>query len=295
MAYFDNPYEQYFYTPDKDYALSSAIYINWAGHRVCDSTHVIGPRVLDTYKIVFVLSGKGYLIQDNHEKILLKANDMFILLANHVHHYWADPDDPWTITWATFNGADSQCLLNAIMISESNYVMRDVLTDSIHSSMSRLMSALADETDLYRLGAVTQLFGIFNSLRQNLKETPQENDQETLVSQLISFIEHNYYTDFDMNTLCDYTHYSRSYLSRKFKNEMGTSIQDYLANTRIRKACNLLLTTSLSVSEVAASVGLNDAMYFSRVFKSRTGHSPTEYRRLFTDAHHLPYTPTSPG
>ena len=105
-------YEQYFFAPDHAYLQSGASYISWAGYRECDASHVIGPRVLDTYKLVFVLSGRGYLTQDSHEPVLLQKNDMFLLHACHRHHYWADPDDPWTITWAAFNGADVPYLLN---------------------------------------------------------------------------------------------------------------------------------------------------------------------------------------
>ena len=52
---------QYFYTLPKDSSFSSPadIHISWAGHRKCTASHNIGPRVLDTYKLVVVLSGKS--------------------------------------------------------------------------------------------------------------------------------------------------------------------------------------------------------------------------------------------
>lgn len=277
-------YEQYFFTPDKYHLQASAIYISWAGHRACDASHVIGPRVLDTYKLVFILSGQGYLIQDDNPEILLKANDMFILFAGHRHHYWADPNDPWTITWVAFNGADSLNLLSSIHITLADYVLRDALTDSIRKTMTKLIGALADETDTYRLGAVSALFSVFNKLRMNIKNLPAQadHDEESLVSHITAFIEQNYYMDIDMNMICDHTHYSRSYLSRIFKSEMGITIQDFLCETRISKARNLLLETSLPIQEVAISAGFQDSLYFSKLFHKKTGHSPREYRRQFS-------------
>lgn len=276
------PCEQYFFTPDKNHLLSSAVYISWAGRRVCDETHEIGPRVLDTYKLVIVLSGQGYLSQDDHETITLKANDIFILFANHKHHYWADPDDPWVITWVAFNGADSSNLLSAVHVTLDNYVVKDVLTDSIRSSMTKLIQALADETDVYRLSAVSTLFSVFNKLRMNLKNIPSkpENDEEPLVPRIATFIEQNYFMEIDMNMICDNIHYSRSYLSRVFKSEKGITIKEFLRDIRIGKAKNLLSGTSLSVQEVAKSVGIIDSLYFSRIFRQQTGYSPSEYRQL---------------
>lgn len=276
--------EQYFFTPDKNYLQTPAIYISWAGHRVCDSSHVIGPRVLDTYKLVFILSGQGYLIQDDNPKILVKANDSFILFPNHRHHYWADPNAPWTITWVAFNGADTLNLMNAVHANLTNYVLRDTLSEGIKKSMSYLIQALADETDTHRLSAVTTLFSVFNKLRLNIKniQSVSENDVETLASRVSAFIEQNYYMDIDMGMLCSHTHYSRSYLSRTFKSETGHTIQDFLRDTRINKAKNLLLETSLSIQEVASSVGIMDSLYFSKAFRKNTGYSPRDYRNLFT-------------
>lgn len=283
------PYEQYFFTPDKHYLQTSAIYISWAGHRECDASHVIGPRVLDTYKLVFVLSGRGYLIQDDNTKVLLKANDMFILFANHRHHYWADPEDPWTITWVAFNGADSLHLLNAIHITLDSYVRRDALTDSIRKTMTKLIAALSDETDTYRLAAVSALFSAFNKLRMNIKNDPAQadNEEESLVAHVAAFIEQNYYMDIDMNMICSHTHYSRSYLSRAFKSEMNVTIQDFLCETRISKARNLLLETSLSIQEVAISAGFQDSLYFSKIFRKKTGYAPREYRNHFSSRQHV--------
>ena len=52
---------------------------------------------------------------------------------------------------------------------------------------------------------------------------------------------------------------------------------DYLTNYRINKACALLHESRFTVTEVANSVGYEDALYFSRVFKRIKGVSPTKY------------------
>ncbi len=67
---------------------------------------------------------------------------------------------------------------------------------------------------------------------------------------------------------------------RIFKAATGSSLQEYLLDLRIRKACDLLLRTDLPVSVIALSVSYEDTLYFSRLFKKKKGVSPTQYCAL---------------
>jgi len=65
-----------------------------------------------------------------------------------------------------------------------------------------------------------------------------------------------------------------------FKKATGMSVAGYLAAYRIRRACDLLLTSDLSIKTVAYSVGYHDPLYFSRRFKEATSYTPSAYRTL---------------
>ncbi|ADN01791.1 response regulator transcription factor [Spirochaeta thermophila] len=74
---------------------------------------------------------------------------------------------------------------------------------------------------------------------------------------------------------------SESYLRKLFREYKGASFKDYLTSLRIEEAKRLLsLTPPLPVKAVASSVGFKDEFYFSRVFRERTGISPTAYRGI---------------
>ena len=60
---------------------------------------------------------------------------------------------------------------------------------------------------------------------------------------------------------------------------MGTTIQNYLMDYRISKACELLILTKDSVHAIAYSCGYNDALTFSKAFKKKKGISPLAYRK----------------
>jgi AraC-like DNA-binding protein len=75
------------------------------------------------------------------------------------------------------------------------------------------------------------------------------------------------------------TKLSPSYYTALFKRQTGRSPLDYFAQLRMRSAADKLRTTLDSVKSIAATFGYKDALYFTRVFTSVHGISPTEYRR----------------
>lgn len=71
----------------------------------------------------------------------------------------------------------------------------------------------------------------------------------------------------------------RSYLCRLFKKETGINLFSYLNRLRMEAAAEQIQNGNQYVKEVAASVGVDDPFYFTRLFKNHFGVSPSEYRR----------------
>jgi len=72
---------------------------------------------------------------------------------------------------------------------------------------------------------------------------------------------------------------SHSHFCTTFKAYTGDTFTNFLTKLRIRKACELMLTTDKMNYEIAGAVGYEDPGYFSRVFKKHTGLSPSEFRK----------------
>ena len=72
---------------------------------------------------------------------------------------------------------------------------------------------------------------------------------------------------------------SENYLSRLVKQSTGRSVGAWIDIVRIQRAKRLLSTTSLSIIDVAASIGVEDQSYFSRLFKKETGMTPSAFRK----------------
>lgn len=70
-------------------------------------------------------------------------------------------------------------------------------------------------------------------------------------------------------------------LKRRFKAATGLTLIDYLQNIRIEAAKRLLEQTQVPVDDISIDIGYEDASFFRRLFKRRTGLTPSQYRRMF--------------
>lgn len=70
-----------------------------------------------------------------------------------------------------------------------------------------------------------------------------------------------------------------SYISHVFKKVAGMNFVHFITDVKIDRAKILLIDEERKIADVAATIGYNDAEYFSKVFKQKTGMSPTVYRK----------------
>jgi signal transduction histidine kinase/AraC-like DNA-binding protein len=96
---------------------------------------------------------------------------------------------------------------------------------------------------------------------------------------LAAYVADHYMTSVSREEISDALRVSPNHLSRIFRRDTGLTPWQYLNQYRIVQAQKLLLSTGLSVTEVAQRVGFNDPAYFVRVFHKETGKAPLQYRK----------------
>lgn len=73
--------------------------------------------------------------------------------------------------------------------------------------------------------------------------------------------------------------YNRIYFSKKFKQEFGTTLTDYILSLRLNHAAFLLQTSSYSIEECCHAIGIESVSYFINKFKEKYGVTPAKYRK----------------
>lgn len=99
-----------------------------------------------------------------------------------------------------------------------------------------------------------------------------------LLIQAKDYIDHHFDKQISLEKVAEEIGISSYYLSKLFKERFEITFIDYLTNTRLEKAKVLLLDSTISLKEIALTIGYKDPNYFSRVFKKETGFSPRAYR-----------------
>lgn len=99
------------------------------------------------------------------------------------------------------------------------------------------------------------------------------------VSSILQYLNENYTSNPSLAEIGRSVGFSPNYVSTLFHNETGITIRDYLARLRLKKACELISYSDISISEVCRRCGFNDIHNFGRAFKRAIGTTPSRYRR----------------
>lgn len=98
------------------------------------------------------------------------------------------------------------------------------------------------------------------------------------VKKTMEYLRLNFSQDISLSHLTEITGFSASYLSRRFKQETGVSISEYVANLRCEHAAEMLQSTAIPIQDISSFVGYLDSNYFVKVFKKKYNLTPSQYR-----------------
>lgn len=84
--------------------------------------------------------------------------------------------------------------------------------------------------------------------------------------------------ELSLGLLAERVNYSESYLSHKFKDETGVKIREYIRKKRLERAKALLLSSTVSVQDIATRYHFCSQSYFAEAFKAAYGTTPSQYR-----------------
>ncbi len=169
----------------------------------------------------------------------------------------------------------------AVHLGACDYLLKPVDPDELEASVRRAMRQIETERKLEELAAA-QPQPEQTETEEEAEDAPEEgeNSQTALVmAHVRRYLEDNYMFDLSLDSVGEILHISPAYLSAQFKKYQKMNFLDCLTELRINAAKELLADPFRSSAEVASMVGYEDASYFARAFKKRTGMTPTQSRR----------------
>ena len=243
-------------------------------HRTCSTR----PNRSDDYQLLYINSGKVRFYFDGQEHMISK-NNMVLCRPGEPQIYCQEDDKP-EIYWVHFSGSDVESTLHSYSIPRE----QNIFYVGVKSDFPWLYNQMIHELKLKRINfehaLILNLQQIFLSLSRCMQE---ENKTDTEMPMFIEHATHYFRENYNQNIVVE--EYARAHnvtphwFTQNFKKIMKSTPMQYIISLRIKSAMNLLENTDSSIAQVAETVGYDNQLYFSRIFKKYTGMSPSDYKK----------------
>jgi len=152
-----------------------------------------------------------------------------------------------------------------------------VIKDDLKNELNTLFDRIFETDDIWQ--NYSDCYALIGHLIKIA--TPITNKRDSGIQVAVAYINENYRDKITIQTLASLANMSESNFYAVFKKQRGISPIAYLNNYRLSVAADQLTDTSNPISEISYSVGINDPLYFSKLFKKIYGMAPKEYRFMY--------------
>lgn len=236
----------------------------------------LNPKTLERYEIHF--PNKEFIVivlqLDVSFSVDLNTIDLFFenkFINEHVHHCKNDLNE---IVFICNVDDPKHNQLSSYIAAFSNHI------NHIMSNHFDVECTLYTSKHYFSLNNISK--GYLECSKQARPETDDSSvsdNDNVYIRKIKQFIVNHYDEDISAKDLAYEIGLTTSYFSTFFKNATGQTYKNFLIEFRLLKATELLENTTLHVAEIAKQVGYDNENYFSKLFKSKLGISPTNYRR----------------
>lgn len=159
----------------------------------------------------------------------------------------------------------------ALRLGVLNYLLKPV---SKYKLIEAVEQALEEKQKQIRTGLMEKIVD-----HKLMELNIEERKIRAPIKQAMRYVEEHYDQDISLKGVAKEVHLNASYFSVLFKEQTDMTFREYVTRTRLQRAKKMLLSTDMTVSEIADAVGYNTAKYFIKIFKQHEGVTPSVYRR----------------
>ena len=237
-------------------------------------------------KLLLLLSGSGSYTVEGH-RYLLKPGDLVLLGSHCVHRPEFEPELPYERVILYISPAFLQreslgdCQLEQCFSGKQGHVLR--LPEARRHRLADLIAELEQELSADRFGReiacngklLQLLVEIARSQRQASAQHPEPiHPTDKTVQAIISYLESHLTEDLTIDALAEQFYLSKFHMMRRFRQETGITIHNYLSERRLFLARDLLVQ-GMASTEVCYRVGFGSYSSFSRAYSKLFGTTPT--------------------
>lgn len=272
-----------------DAARRLPLYLCETGHYLAGPRYFTERRQQKNYLLLYTLSGCGYLKYLDGE-YRLGPGQAAVINCWPYHYYRTEPaaatesgmpSGAWNFKWLHFSGPAAKEYMR--ILNGSGLTVAAVGDDlRFRETLAFLTTSMIDGdiADSVRISALLcELMSILIEKKlagDGGRRSPGHRED---IERVTALIQRRYAEKLTLSDMVREACVSKYYFTRLFKAQMDMGPYEYLVNTRITRAKELLRTTSLSVGEICMKTGFGDYSNFIRVFRRAVGTTPQKYRR----------------
>lgn len=291
MTFADKKFYKYLTVGDEDKRWG--IYLTGAGHimvgkkteypLVDDPSHhyfhwSTGRRLSD-YQVLYITKGKGVFESEITGPQKINAGDIFVLFPGIWHRFKPDEDSGWDEYWVEFNGDLIQHYRSKEFLNPENPVITAGIQENIVRNYLQVIHLMKEEKPGFQYIASGIIVQILGQIFASEKYRPFEGKTiENQIRQAKLTILENLHLPITQEKIAESVGMGYSLFRKKFKEYTGVSPAQFQIQLRINRAKDLLITTNQSFKELAHEMGFESIDYFFRLFKQKTGFTPSEFR-----------------
>lgn len=238
------------------------------------------PRGRVDWQLLFVASGKTHFYIGGKDQIVT-AGHMVLFQPKEEQHYEYFGEDKPEVYWVHFTGSSVKEILRSYDIPLDEHIF----FAGTPAAYTQLFKNMIEEFQSCKVGYREMLEMNLRQLFLMIQRTRLEKPPlvTTAVQQEMDFARqyfHEHYNEpINIEEYAQSRHTSISLFMRNFKKVYSVSPKQYILNIRMNNAQNLLESTDYTVAEIAAIVGYDNALYFSRIYHKQKGQAPSDYRK----------------
>ena len=269
------PFEQKvpFFTNNIRITLPDGFFV--CGHEKAIPNYRIESESKDLY-FHWCANGKG-----TYNGIPFKKNDVFVCHPGTHKCMVADSSEPWEIFWCVWKGNAKNNVTGKLNRYESGMVYG--LENDI--DLSNLFEFLIYQP--HRERRISKIINGFADvllsdchIMQKTNKSRENDPRAKIITEVQRYID-EHFLDTSVEKISKHFHYNRKYITRIFHEYTGMTMCEYIREVKLRHAESALLTSSLSVEEIAYHSGYSSYSSFIKAFKKKNNLTPTEFATLF--------------
>ncbi len=234
---------------------------------VLETNETAAKTSLSTYRINYVAQGEAVLRFNNQEFHLYRGDVFFGFPAK---PYRIEPTKDFQYMYISFLGARANYLIDKFRINDKNFLFR-----GFKELYSIWNNAIRMDASVTNLRSESVLLYTFSSLATKYYPSQNLNKENKTANAIKQYVDKNYLSkEFSLQTTANAFSYSPKYISALFKRTFHSGVTEYVTTLRIQYACNLIQQGLTSIKNIASLCGFKDPLYFTKVFKKKTGTTP---------------------